>query len=308
MQIEDTTIVIGLPVYNGENFLEQAIASILSQSFTDFQLLISDNASTDATEAICRHYLKQDSRIKYHRHPNNTGAVPNFNFVFQPGKAPYFKWAAHDDILEPDYLRQCIDILERDPTLVIAHCPAFEIDASGRKTKTYDDVNLTLNAVNPSERFWRLIWTDHFSEIFGVMRSQTIADTKLYGSYVGSDRNFFAEILLRGNIGYGKERLFCRREHPESYIAAFDNNVERLEWLDPLAKYPEFLTGLIKIKEYANAIASAPISFNEKLSCWRMLSEFLVRRSTEVALGKNNLYRDKILKQKNSSALPKSNL
>ena len=298
-------LVIGLPVYNGENYLEKAIASILSQSFTDFQLLIGDNASTDATESICRHYLEQDSRIRYHRHPKNIGAAPNFNFVFQPGNAPYFKWAAHDDLLEPDYLRQCIDILDRDSTLAVAHCPAFEIDESDRKTRTYDDINLTLNAAHPQERFWRLLWTEHFTEVFGVMRSQTIASTKLHGSYVGSDRNFLTEILLRGNIGYGKERLFCRREHPESYIAALTNNTERLQWFDPLANYPEFLTSFIKIKGYVDAISSAPISFNDKLSCWGILSEFFIRRSIEVAFGKNNWYRYKILKQKNSTAVPK---
>ena len=292
-------IVIGLPVYNGENYLERAIASILSQSFTDFELFIGDNASTDRTESICRDYASQDSRIKYHRHPQNIGAAPNFNFLFQPGDAPYYKWAAHDDVLEPDYLRQCIDILDKDSTVVIAHSPAFEIDRSERKNKTYDDINLTLNAAHPQERFWRLLWTEHFTEIFGVIRSQTIAKTKLHGSYVGSDRNFLAEILLRGNIGYAKERLFCRREHPESYIAALKNNAERLQWFDPLASYPESLTGLIKIKEYARAIASAPIPFNQKLSCWGMLSEFLIIRSIEVALGKNNWYRGKILKQKN---------
>jgi glycosyltransferase involved in cell wall biosynthesis len=297
--MKNINIVIGLSVYNGENYLEKAIMSILAQSYTNFQLFIGDNASTDATESICRQYAQQDSRIRYHRHEQNIGAAPNFNFLFKFADAPYFKWAAHDDTLEPNYLSQCIEILDHNPDVVIAHCPAYEIDQNNRKIKTYDEINLTLNAERPRERFWRLLWTEHFTEIFGVMRSQTIASTKLHGSYVGSDRNLLAEILLRGNIGYGKERLFCRREHPASYIASLKGNAERRQWFDPKANYPDSLTGLIKIKEYAQAIASAPISLTEKIACWGMLSEFLARRSIEVALGNNNLYRRKISAKEN---------
>ncbi|GAB4524375.1 MAG: glycosyltransferase family 2 protein [Pleurocapsa sp.] len=290
-------IVIGLPVYNGENYLSKAIESILAQSFTDFQLFIGDNASTDATESICRQYAQRDSRIKYHRHKQNIGAAPNFNFLFQPGDAPYFKWAAHDDMLEPDYLRQCIELLDRDSSIVIAHSPAFEIDQDDNKVRTYDGINLSLNADRPRDRFWRLVWTEHFTEIFGVMRSQIIAKTKLHGSYVGSDRNFLAEILLHGNIGYTSDRLFCRREHPESYVAALKDNAQRRQWFDPKANYPDRLTGLIKAKEYSSAIASAPIPVSEKISCWGMLIEFVARRSIEVAFTNGNGYREKMFEQ-----------
>jgi glycosyltransferase involved in cell wall biosynthesis len=295
--MNDPGLVIGLPVYNGEKYLKKAIESILSQSFGDFQLSIGDNASTDATEFICLQYARQDNRIKYYRHAQNIGAAPNFNFLFQPGNAPFFKWAAHDDILEPDYLRQCIELLDRDSSIVIAHSPAFEIDRDDRKVRTYDAINLSLNADRPQDRFWRLLWTEHFTEIFGIARSEIIAKTKLHGSYVGSDRNFLAEILLQGNIGYTSERLFCRREHPESYIAALTDNAQRRKWFDPKANYPDRLTGLIKAREYNNAILSAPISRSEKIACQKMLIEFVAIRSREVVFRKSNLYRDKIFNQ-----------
>jgi glycosyltransferase involved in cell wall biosynthesis len=301
-------IVIGLPVYNGENYLKKAIESILSQSFGDFQLFIGDNASTDATEFICLEYARQDSRIKYHRHVENIGAAPNFNFLFQPKNAPYFKWAAHDDILEPDYLRQCIELLDRDSSIVIAHSPAFEIDRNDRKVRTYDAINLSLNAERPRDRFWRLLWTEHFTEVFGVVRSEIVAKTKLHGSYVGSDRNFLAEILLQGNMGYAAERLFCRREHPESYVAALRDNAERRKWFDPKANYPDRMTGLIKAREYSQAILSAPISPAEKIACQKMLIEFVIIRSREVIFRKGNLYRDKIFNQDKLSATSEPNL
>ena len=290
-------IVIGLPVYNGENYLEKAIASILAQSFDEWQLFIGDNASTDATESICRRYAQQDERIKYHRHEQNIGAAPNFNFLFQPGDAPYFKWAAHDDTLEPDYLRQCIQVLDDNSDVVIAHCPTYEIDKSDRKLRTYEAANLRLNAERPRDRFWRLLWTEHFTEIFGIMRSDAVAKTKLHGSYVGSDRNFFAEIILQGDVGYAKEALFCRREHQESYMAALKDNLERRKWFDPKASYPASLTGLIKTKEYFDAIFSAPISVSEKIACGKMVLEFIGIRGMEVLLGQSDRYRAKLIEQ-----------
>ena len=97
-------VSIGLPVYNGENFLEFALDSILGQTFQDFELIISDNASTDATESICRRYAAKDSRIRYYRNPNNQGAAQNYNRVFALARGEYFKWAAHDDVCKPNYL------------------------------------------------------------------------------------------------------------------------------------------------------------------------------------------------------------
>ena len=92
-------VTIGLPVYNGENYLAEAIDSILGQTFTDFELIISDNASTDRTEEICRRYAAEDDRIRYFRHDRNRGASPNYNFTVEKARGEYFKWAAHDDVL-----------------------------------------------------------------------------------------------------------------------------------------------------------------------------------------------------------------
>src|SRR3546814_12920885 len=93
-------VTIGLPVYNGANYLAAAIESILAQTVADFDLIISDNASTDATEQICRAYAGADRRIRYVRQPQTLGAAANFNLLARMSEKPYFKWAAPDDLLD----------------------------------------------------------------------------------------------------------------------------------------------------------------------------------------------------------------
>ncbi len=112
---------IGLPVYNGERFLSAAIDSLLRQTFEDFELIISDNASTDATGAICRGYADQDRRIRYLPTKENIGSAPNFNRVIELASAPYFSWAAHDDVRAPQYLERCVEVLDRDPSVILAY-------------------------------------------------------------------------------------------------------------------------------------------------------------------------------------------
>src|SRR5262249_45528439 len=102
-------VTIGLPVYNGAEYLADAITSILSQTFTDFELLISDNASDDATESICRGFADRDRRVKYVRQKTNIGAAANHNLLVGQSDSPYFKWAAHDDILEPRFLEVAVE-------------------------------------------------------------------------------------------------------------------------------------------------------------------------------------------------------
>jgi glycosyltransferase involved in cell wall biosynthesis len=112
-------VSIGLPVYNGERFLKDALDSILSQTYRDFELIISDNASSDHTEEICRRYAARDERVRYYRYDNNVGAARNFNRVFQLSRGEYFKWAAHDDICSPGFLQRCVKILDSDTAVVV---------------------------------------------------------------------------------------------------------------------------------------------------------------------------------------------
>src|ERR1700754_583434 len=95
---------IGLPVYNSEDYLAESLEALLGQSFEDFELIISDNASTDGTADICRRYRGQDSRIRYIRQPRNIGGAPNHNFLVHEARGELFKWASHDDLYARDLL------------------------------------------------------------------------------------------------------------------------------------------------------------------------------------------------------------
>ena len=109
----------------------EAIESILAQTYTDFELLISDNASGDGTEEICREFAAQDSRIRYFRHPQNRGASWNFNQTVEHSIGEYFKWLAHDDTMGPCYLARAVEVLDQDPTLVLCHSKTGIIDSHG---------------------------------------------------------------------------------------------------------------------------------------------------------------------------------
>ena len=125
------TVTIGLPVYNREKFITQAIEALLAQTFTDFELIISDNASTDRTEAICRDYAARDARIRYIRQPVNLGLLGNFNYVKQEAKGKYFMWTASDDLCEPQFVEALVSQLEHDPSLALVMADLKYVSVQG---------------------------------------------------------------------------------------------------------------------------------------------------------------------------------
>jgi len=225
-------VSIGLPVYNGEKYLEQALKSLLAQALNDFELIIGDNGSTDRTEEICLAFAERDPRISYYRHESNLGAAYNFNFVFTQAEAPYFKWASYDDICAPEFLGRCVAALDADPGLVLCHTRTGIIDENGELLK--DDTHvLRLDSPKSSVRFHDLCVVRHPCVIvFGVIRSEILAKTPLIGSYVGSDRVLLGELGLHGRMCQLPERLFFRRRHGETSWWLDERN-ERLAWFDP---------------------------------------------------------------------------
>jgi glycosyltransferase involved in cell wall biosynthesis len=145
-------VVIGMPVFNGEKTVAAAIESLLRQTFTDFQLIISDNASTDATSDICATFANQDSRILYHRQAVNIGAEANFDYVLQAADSDYFMWAAADDVRSNDFLALCVNFLDRHSDYVGATCPTrfegMEPDQIRMGDSTLCDVDANENIIN----------------------------------------------------------------------------------------------------------------------------------------------------------------
>ena len=206
-------VTIGLPIYNGQNYLAETMDSLLAQTFRDFELVISDNASTDGTEAICRDYAARDPRVRYHRNEVNVGASANYNRTFELGRGQYFKWAAHDDLLAPTFLERCVAALDRDPAVVLAYTQAKAIDDKGQVVKVYPGKH-HFNAPTPRERFYEFVLDPHpVVAVFGVMRRDALARTRLIGAYTGSDRPLLSELSLLGKFYEVPEQLFFYRFH-----------------------------------------------------------------------------------------------
>jgi len=289
-------VLIGLPVYNGENYLQSALDSFLAQTFTDFRLIISDNASTDSTADIGRKYAERDSRIVYYRQSRNIGAGANHDFVFQPNGASYFKWAGHDDLVAPDYLLRCVELLDCDPSIVCAQSKSLWINQDGNVTGTFDH-EFSLNGEQVRDRFWGVLWGETFSPLYGVIRSDVMAKTKLHGNFAGSDRNFVAELLLHAKAGFVDDYLFYCRKHPDSYSCSLKDNKTRMLWYNPKTKTPDSMLGFLKFKNYLEAIIRSPISFRDRFACIQVLAEWGFMRGIESSIGIGESYRQKLLVQ-----------
>jgi glycosyltransferase involved in cell wall biosynthesis len=206
-------LAIGLPVRNGAAYLAEALESILGQTFTEFTVLVSDNASTDATPDIVADYRRADSRVSYVRQPVDLGAIGNFNDVFWRTEGEFFKWAAADDVLAPTFLDRCLAEL-RDTPDVAAVCSAIQhIDAVGNQLRTSQDLRGATSA-DPVTRFADFVRYDYDCGVnFGVQRREHVRRTRLLLPFWGSDRVYLAELALHGRFVVLPEPLLAEREH-----------------------------------------------------------------------------------------------
>ena len=261
-------VSIGMPVYNGEEFIAEAIESLLKQSFTDFELLIADNASTDRTPEICREFMAKDSRIKWLASPTNRGAAWNFNRLFFESKGEFFKWSAADDVTAPDFLEKCVEILDQKPEVVLCHCHTSKIDSQGERIGQYDLDN-SLDVANPALhlRFRAQILPRHSCvHVFGLIRREILAKTPLIGPYVSSDRVLLAELALHGPHHVIPEYLFARRHHEMTSIH-LDERTERAEWFDTNKKGKISMPAWRVVGELEMAVLRAPLNLAQYVRC-----------------------------------------
>ncbi|HLO86970.1 MAG TPA: glycosyltransferase family 2 protein [Nostocaceae cyanobacterium] len=277
---------IGLPVYNGEKFLQQSLDSLLGQTFTDFELIISDNASTDNTEEICRTYAAQDKRIRYYRNQYNIGCACNFNRVLELATGEYFKWAAYDDLHAPEFLQKCIKILEQDATIILCHSQVYFIDAQGNFLKTYD-IKLKTDADRPQERFNELLTKHLCYQMYGVIRRHALKSIPPMGGYGNADGILLLRLAMLGRFYEIPEYLFFARKHPQQSMSMFFPNYLLFTHRNPkysLNMLPDFYgysvwfdsqnKGKILLPhwrilwEYLHSVSSKHLSFYERLCCY----------------------------------------
>jgi len=226
-------ISIGLPVFNGERFLAGALNSLVHQDFEDFELIISNNASTDGTEAICRDFAARDARIRYYHNQTNIGASPNYNRVFNLARGEFFKWASHDDECHPSLLRRCLDRFAEGPASAVLVFPKSEIidEVAGVRFASPDAVASL--SPRPFKRFAIVLaHVDFANALWGLIRSDALRRTRLMGC-LEADRVLLGELSMLGELIEIPELLYYERRHQGSAMAKHRTAKELLSWHDP---------------------------------------------------------------------------
>jgi glycosyltransferase involved in cell wall biosynthesis len=276
------SLSIGMPVFNGEKYVREALDSILEQTYTDFELVISDNASTDHTQQICRAYAKMDNRIHYYRNEKNLGAPRNFNRVFKLSQGKYFKWAAYDDLIAPEYLKKCVDVLEKDSSIVLCHSRTARINERGVLMGNYDH-KMRIDSAKTHERFGDLISLKHNPcwPIFGVTYASIMRKTPLHGDYLDADGNLLAELSLYGRIYEIPEYLFFRRDHPQAYTQTYVHTTKNVNYREQLAWWGSNswinLTVLKNCYEFFGSVRRVPLKWSEKTLCYGQIFNWFLR-------------------------------
>jgi glycosyltransferase involved in cell wall biosynthesis/O-antigen/teichoic acid export membrane protein len=273
---------IGLPVHNGDQYLPKAIEALLAQSFADFELIISDNASTDGTEEICRRYLALDGRIRCYRQPVNIGAAANHNFVVEQARGEYFKWASHDDLYGRDLLLRCVEVLDANPAVVLSHTWEAFIDAEDNIIRRVD-YQLASDSPSAPERFSDLLFVQGGDDLYGVMRTDVLRRTPLHGSYHHAERTLVAEMGLYGPFYQVPEVLYFRRDHPNRAERTRSTRRGRAANLDPRRanrlRHPLIRLHVEYFWGYLGAIRRAPLSPLDRLRCYRHLAYWAASRA-----------------------------
>ncbi len=263
-------VVVGVPVFNGANYLRQTLEALLAQTFEDFLLVVSDNASTDATPDVCSEYATRDRRVRVIRRPENIGAAPNFNSLFAySGSARYFKWAGHDDLLAKTYLARCVEVLDSEPDVVLCTAESRVIDDTGRAVGAYGSGG-RFDLEDPTQRFRHVSRFDinPFYEIFGVFRCEALRRTRLIRGFSGGDGILLAEIALQGKVRTINEGLFLPRRHPAQSQRLIKDKRAYDEWFDPNRRRTVSLPYWRRMGSYFGVVGSSNLARSQALRCY----------------------------------------
>ncbi len=258
-------VSVGLPVYNGEAHLAKALDALLDQDLEDFEVIICDNASQDATPEIARDYAARDQRIRYARNQRNLGLAGNFNRAFQLSTGKYFKWWAHDDWHPRELLRRTTEVLEQDPSAVLCATGVAVMDDDDQ---VFEEWRPSADLLTPAPhlRFHRLIWTlGETHPLFSVMRSDALARTPQYRPFVGGDRVLLAQLILMGGFAHLPDLMHYYRQARMRPGARKDpNRPSQAEILDPAnkGKLPSRTWRLCY--EHLRLVAAAPLAPEHK--------------------------------------------
>ena len=291
MTVTRPLVSVGLPTYNRADTLRHAIESVLSQNYPCLELVISDNASTDGTQQMCEEYARRDSRVVYHRQPNNRGAHENFERALAESHGEFFMWLGDDDWLDQeDYILRCVDFILRNSDCELV-CGRVRYFRDGELCYDQDEMNLTQDSA--AERV-----LDYFRRVgmngvfYGLMR-RTSAKEVSPKDYFAGDWLFVGQLAARGKVhtlpdvwlnrsiaGVSSDvRSLARRaglrgigaRHPHDYIAlgVFKDIAWESPFYEPLGKANRVILGMKSaaaiVRRYGAGTLGAPLasSFNE---------------------------------------------
>jgi len=259
-------VSVGLPVYNGERFIRQAVESLLQQTFRDFELIISDNGSTDSTRELCESFAAADPRVRYIRHEKNRGAIFNWNFVVGEARGHYFRWASANDVSAPELTELCVRCLDTEPNVVVAFGRTEYIDDDGTSLGEYQHDVHVLDA-RPSVRFERLCRELRANNAVSsaLIRLDVLRKTDLDRTFPGNDMGLMAELALYGGYHLLPEILFFRRQGKAS-ATKFRSAAELKTFLDPQNKRAHQAITWSIHWDYVRSALRAPLSVRERLA------------------------------------------
>lgn len=271
-----TRVSVGLPVYNAERYLDQALSSLVSQTHEDLEIIISDNGSTDSTTEICRRFAAEDPRIVFHRHDHNRGAGWNFNFVLDQASAPYFRWYAYDDWLDPRCIERCSAALDADPSLILVWPRTIVVDERGRQTNETPG-DLYWDPRTPSSRVDSLLGR-HIDQsllrlctpIYGLIRRDVLTRARPHGSYPSADSAMLVELAMLGPWRRVDDAAFYMRRHAAS--STVDKRPDEIAaWFDPARTIPFVMPTTTLFWGYLLAILTRGVSLRERVKSARVV-------------------------------------
>jgi glycosyltransferase involved in cell wall biosynthesis len=269
-------VVVGLPVYNGERYLGAAIESHLAQSFGDFQLVISDNGSTDATD-ICADFARKDARVKVLRSPENRGILWNHRRVFEAIESPhqYFRWAAADDIMEPGLLEAMVEVLDTRSEVEAVVPDTRNIDTDNRIIGSMART-LDLQSADAFERARQVLTSGYQMVIaFGLFRASTLQSLRTRPDYIGWDFVFLWELALRGQMVQPVGPVLLRRFHPGA-MSNVKTAKEMRKWVEPKSSARMTFPHWTWAYERLRALLAAPLPRHDRLRIAKLLARVTV--------------------------------
>jgi glycosyltransferase involved in cell wall biosynthesis len=275
----ETLVSIGLPVRNGERTVGKAIRSVLAQDHARLELIVSDNASDDGTEEICRELAGSDPRVRYIRQPENIGLLPNFYAVLREAQGAYLKWIGHDDWLAPGFVGRCAAVLDDDPSLILVTTRQGHVGDGGDVEST-GYTRDQLRSPRPVERFTEMLRLLNESlleldPLYGMVRPARVAALPR-PVMLHEDQVFAARLALAGPFGHVDEILSYRLPAPYGNRTAIARRLGVPTWQVRVAN-------VLMCRELSVAVGEVGLTAAERREARRAIARFLARRQQQTA-------------------------